>query len=1122
MTDRARHRTATVLLLAGVVLTAFGLLAGMPGVPVIVLAQPLTALGVVMIARPRPGSGLTARWRRDLPALSVVWLGAPLLLGLLTVGPFWGLYRQDRLLLAWLASGAVAAMVVLSWRLWPVWSRVLSEGGPLMAHRRHLDDAGWLAWRGLGAVVPFVMLAAFSALPFWSGWQTLSGQVPASLGLALLSPFLHAAIVWLTPCTQMQGASSTGDTAEEANARMAAVSLGDQLLAEAAQPPPPLEALVPSQYVPELYEAVRAGRVDRALQLIEAGADVHAPPPAEARDQRQLSAIAAVLPDLRLLRMLIAEGLDLNRVHRGMTPLLAATRDSWHGRPEAVMMLLANGADVRQTDSQGNTALHYAARSADPGVAAQLCDAAAGLDVVNGEGFTPLGVACAGGNWRLARFLLDRGARCEVEHAVPALVAAASSEDDDPIGVQLLLRHKARIDARDSQHRSALHEAAAAGHVAVVDVLLAAGARIEGRDVAGRTPLLDACANGHEAVLDTLQGHRPDLHAHDVEGRNALWLACAADQTSVGLVEQLMTLGVSARIADHAGRCAVDVAAAMGRWRLVVLLDPDYRLPGVVSEQLTATDGSVGDTLPDRTPLSLLRDGLSRGDVHGLQDMARLCSSEELGQLLHEPALWSQPQAMTWLLAHGADPQQEDASGHTPAYALLGAGASGLVALDALVELGVPLAGAGGLARLLMAALRDPPSARLTEHQVMTWLDRGTGLDLTGLSETGHSALNLAVQLGWLLLAERLLQEGAAREARDSQGRTVLHLVTEQGDAAAVQLLVRQGADPQARLPDGTTPLGMALSQGRDDIARWLDWRIWPLPLRPLAPSDLPAAARAGDGEAVQRLLTLGMDVNAVDVQGCTALLHAAGTGNATLVSYLLAAGADPGRAAGSGITPLGAAVRLRQMATVTALLEAGADIEQRLPGGVSVLMLATTLGLPDMVSRLVAAGADVHATDARQLTALHCAAQFGYTARDRSRLLALFDALLLAGADPNRTAGMELTPLLLLLGAGAEPGTPCDIPVVLAGLERLIDEGVQLETRDARGFGPLHLAALHGQSVLVQRLLRAGVAPSTTDAQGRTPREIAQLRGYVDVAGEFLPAQPGATSLARFLRSEG
>lgn len=108
---------------------------------------------------------------------------------------------------------------------------------------------------------------------------------------------------------------------------------------------------------------------------------------------------------------------------------------------------------------------------------------------------------------------------------------------------------------------------------------------------------------------------------------------------------------------------------------------------------------------------------------------------------------------------------------------------------------------------------------------------------------------------------------------------------------------------------------------------------------------------------------------------------------------------------------------------------------------------------------------------------------------------------------------------MLLLLGARAEPGTACDEQVVLAGVERLLDEDVSLDVADQRGFGPLHLAALHGLPLLVQRLLRAGADADRRDALNRTPRDIAIMRGFIDVAGQFEPALPGVSSMARFLR---
>jgi len=276
-----------------------------------------------------------------------------------------------------------------------------------------------------------------------------------------------------------------------------------------------------------------------------------------------------------------------------------------------------------------------------------------------------------------------------------------------------------------------------------------------------------------------------------------------------------------------------------------------------------------------------------------------------------------------------------------------------------------------------------------------------------------------------------------------------------------------------------------------------------------------------GDADAVRRLLDLGFAVDSPDTQGCTALLRAAGGGHRAAVELLLARGADPQRPANTGATPLSAAVSMRQADIVALLLQAGAALEHRLPGGVTVLMLAAALGLPDIVARLLTAGANVHAGDAQGLTPLHCAALYGFTSRDKPRLVALFDTLLLSGAEPDQVAAGSVTPLLLLLGARAEPGTACDEEVVLAGVERLLDEEVSLETQEPRGFGPLHLAALHGLLRVVQRLLRAGADPDLRDALNRTPREIAVMRGFVDVAGEFVPVAPGA-SMARFLREPG
>ena len=139
--------------------------------------------------------------------------------------------------------------------------------------------------------------------------------------------------------------------------------------------------------------------------------------------------------------------------------------------------------------------------------------------------------------------------------------------------------------------------------------------------------------------------------------------------------------------------------------------------------------------------------------------------------------------------------------------------------------------------------------------------------------------------------------------------------------------------------------------------------------------------------------------------------------------------------------------------------------------------------------------------------------------AQRESRRKRAIDTLLLAGADADLSAA-GTTPLLLLLGARAEPGTAADEDVLIAGMEQLLDYDASLDAKDSRGFTPLHLAALHGLLRVVQTLLLVGADPDQRDALNRTPREIAVMRGFIDIAAEFVPTHSGGNvSMARFLR---
>ncbi|AWV06062.1 ankyrin [Lysobacter maris] len=1085
------------------VLSGFGgVVAALTGV----LAQPAYALAV---RRWRGGAvRKTPDWRGDGLPLLMAWGGTGIVLALLLAWPLSALIAEGTLSAALAVSAVVGLALIALWRIWPAWQRIERDGGSLAAAWRALAEVEPGAWRGLAAAVAVLVPLLLVVLLAWPGLPVGAWRWAVAVVLALGSPALHLLLQRLRdadPVVMVGGLPVHGMAGAEA----------EQAPPEPVEQAPSTEALVPA-----LYAAARSGRVERALELIEAGADPHAPPPAGERDRRNLAALASVLPDLRLLRQLIAAGVDLNAAHGGMTPLIAATRDSWHGRPDAVMTLLANGADPRARDGDGNTPLHHAARSSDPGVAALLRDAAADVDALNDEGQSPLGVACACGNWRLARFLLERGARPHPADGRPALLAAASGEDDDPVGVQLLLKQKARVDATDARERTALHEAVLAGHEDIITVLLAAGADPAAVDSQGHNAVLEAARAGRLAVLEQLLQHLPrdgadEAVALDASGRNALQLACMADATTPALIERLVELGVSPEHRDSEGKRAVDRAAEAGRWALVAALDAAYAMPACISDEV---DGESETPLPDRPPAALLRDALAEGREHGAVPVARLMSAVELGRMLHIEPLPGAAQ-VEWLLRHGADAGVLNPSGDIAMFEWFDHGPDAWPQLEILLRYGHTPAGVGGLARFMAACVADKGGARHGEPIALALVERGA--DPFATSHTGDPPLTQAVRMGWTRLLERLLACGVDLNVRDSHGMSALHLAAALGRDDMLRRLVAHGAAPDLLAADGQTPLGVALSSGRRDLADWLDWRGWPLPRRPLRDSDVPAAAIVGDTDAVRRLLDLGFPVDATDSQGCTALLRAAGGGHAELVELLLARGADPQRAANSGATPLSAAVSMRHAEIVDRLIAARAPLEQRLPGELTALMVACALGLPDMAGRLLAAGADAHAVDAQGRTPLHCAAMFGFTARDRTRLVALLDTLLLADGDADVSAA-GVTPLLLLLGARAEPGTAADEDCLIAGMELLIDHDAHLDVVDPRGFGPLHLAALHGLVGVVQWLLRAGADPDLRDSLNRTPREIAVMRGFVDIAAEFgTPASPSSVSMARFLRDK-
>jgi len=1040
---------------------------------------------------------------------------------LLVSYPLAALAIDGTLLAALALSGACVIALLALWRHWPAFGLIFVRKTRTAARSTTaaLKHSLSLAWRiteenelffshGL-PVALCVFLLGQGALAL-AGWYGPVPSLQRMLGMAAyalaVSPLAH----WMIVARSANAMRLALDRARRERARSmmpSAESAPAPAVAAIAATEPDLQSM--------LLRCIRAGQTDLALAALERGADPNGLPAPDDRDQRSPLVLAAVSPDLRLLRCLIVKGAELNRNDGGLTALLAATRDSHEGRPDAVMTLLTNGADPRCTDASGNTPLHYAALAARPIVAALLCDADAPVDVANRDGLTPLGMACANANWELMRFLLERGARVETEHAQPALIAAASVADDDPHGVKFLLKRKAHVNARGRLGRTPLMTAALLGHTAIAKTLLEAGAQVDLADAHGTTALMEAARGGAVGVLEVIAAHSFNADLCDAHGRTALMIASQSKQACELAVQKLLEMGASPAIAAADGRRAVDYAAAAGRWNIVARLDPHYPVPATLAPNEAKT--------PALDSPEHLLDALRFAHWNIVETFAarvREWPQAERTSLFEALLAHDDPAPRRWLLNHGLDIELDIAQTGGLLQKALEQLPAALPAVQDLLDAAAQPAGGQALQRVCAALAASDQQRSALESTALMMLERGA--DMFAPDAAGRTPLAHAVACSSIALVNAMLARGADPNALDRHGRTplfdALQLPSTQAQAMIVALLAA-GANPEAIAANGETPLGLALARSDHELHRWLNWPSWKLPLRVLRAQDLIGAASAGDAAAVDKLLALGLPIDAVDAQGATALLRAAGCGHASLVASLIARGANPAHAAATGANALSAAVSARHVGVIDKLLSAGVAVDQRLPGGGTALMIAAALGYPEILGRLLAHGADANAEDARGQRALHAAAQFAFSCGDGERAMRTLQLLLEHGAAVDAADAAGQTALTQLLGGRADPGTPADQRRLLALLPLLLARHPDLNAQDKRGVSALHACAMHGLLLPARAMLAAGASPESRDVLDRTPRQIAHLLGFIDVAAELGDASDRVPGAAQTLR---
>jgi hypothetical protein len=171
---------------------------------------------------------------------------------------------------------------------------------------------------------------------------------------------------------------------------------------------------------------------------------------------------------------------------------------------------------------------------------------------------------------------------------------------------------------------------------------------------------------------------------------------------------------------------------------------------------------------------------------------------------------------------------------------------------------------------------------------------------------------------------------------------------------------------------------------------------------------DFLTAVDKHDIEKVQKLIGEGIDVNAANAKGATALMVAALNGQLDIVRLLLRNGANVNlKMKDIGVTALHWASQDGNADIVKELLSAGADIHSALSNGQNALIMAANSGHADVVRILLDKGADPNAVLKNGQTVLRVTAEAPYPVAQsglvqtpvKSRYAEIVDMLLKKGA---------------------------------------------------------------------------------------------------------------------------